>query len=397
MTNWKLKYSPREWQIKAFKIWSQKNTGVISVVTGGGKTVFAELCILDFINKFPDGNIFIIVPTTTLLDQWIASLVDELNVSPEDIGQFSGEKSSKNLNKINIFVINTARNKLEKIIGKNPSFLIVDECHRAGSPINAKSIKGRFDSTLGLSATPERENDNGFYDHISPALGDIIFKYTYREAKKDNVICDFELCNVETTMNTEEEVEYNSLTKKIKKISHLVLAGKCNESALKNLLLKRARVSNNAAKRIPVAIKLCSLNPGQRTIIFHESIQATETIFEILNSQKKSVTLYHSKLGYNIRRANLLNYRKGIYDILVTCRALDEGMNAPETSVAIIASSTSSTRQRIQRLGRVLRPAPDKNFAVIYTLYCSDVERRRLETEELNLKSVTNVKWLSAI
>ena len=393
---WKLKYTPREWQINALSIWKQKNSGVISVVTGGGKTVFAELCILEFIDKFPSGNIFIIVPTTTLLDQWMASLIDELNVSPDEIAQFSGEKSSKQICRINILVINTARTKLEKLVGKNPSFLIVDECHRAGSPMNAKSIRGHFNSTLGLSATPERESDNGFYDHISPALGEIIFKYTYREAKKDNVICDFDLCNVETKMTVDEEAEYEFLTKKIKKTSHMVLAGKCNESILKNLMLKRARVSNNAIKRIPVAIKLTSLNPGQRTIVFHESIEATETIYEILNTQGKSVTLYHSKLGYNIRRANLINYRKGIYDILITCRALDEGMNAPETSIAIIASSTSSTRQRIQRLGRVLRPAQNKNSALIYTLYCSDIERRRLESEELNLTGVTNVKWLSA-
>ena len=82
---WKLKYTPREWQINALSIWKQKNSGVISVVTGGGKTVFAELCILEFIDKFPTGNIFIIVPTTTLLDQWMASLIDELNVSPDEM------------------------------------------------------------------------------------------------------------------------------------------------------------------------------------------------------------------------------------------------------------------------------------------------------------------------
>ena len=309
---------------------------------------------------------------------------------------FSGEKSSKKINRINILVINTARTKIERLVGKNPSFLIVDECHRAGSPINAKSIKGQFQATLGLSATPERENDTGFYDHISPALGEIIFKYTYREAKNDSVICDFELCNVETKMTIDEEKEYEDLTKKIQKTSHMVSSGLCSETILKALMIKRARVSNNAKKRIPVAIKITDLNSGARTIIFHESIDSANVIYEILNSQKKSVTLYHSRLPYNIRRANLINYRKGVFDILVTCRALDEGMNAPETSIAIIASSTSSTRQRIQRLGRVLRPSPNKKSATVYTIYCADIERRRLESEERDLKDVTNVRWIKS-
>ena len=353
---WRLKYPPREWQRAAFEIWKSNSSGVVSVVTGGGKTVFAQLCILDFVDKNPTGKVFIVVPTTTLLDQWISSLIDELNVSADEISQFSGEKSSKNTSVINVLVINTARTKLEKLAVNHPSLLIVDECHRAGSPMNAKSIKGKFSATLGLSATPEREGDNGFYEHISPALGEIIFKYTYREAKRDKVICDFDLFNVQTKMSTDEEKEYNLLTKKIQKMSHMVTTGKCDESVLKNLLLKRARVSGNAAKRIPVAIKLASMNSGERTIIFHESIDAANILFEALNDLGKSVTVYHSKIGYNARRSNLLNYRQGVFDILVTCRALDEGMNAPETSVAIIASSTSSSRQRIQRLGRVLRP-----------------------------------------
>lgn len=394
--NWRLKYPPREWQRAAFEIWKTNSSGVVSVVTGGGKTVFAELCILDFIKKNPGGKIFIIVPTTTLLDQWISSLIDELNVSPEEISQFSGEKSSKKTSVINVLVINTARTKIEKLAGNHPSLLVVDECHRAGSPINAKSIKGKFSATLGLSATPEREGDNGFYEHISPALGEIIFKYTYREAKRDKVICDFDLFNVQTKMRTDEEKEYNLLTKKIQKVSHMVTTGECAESVLKNLLLKRARVSGNAAKRIPVAIKLASMNTGERTIIFHESIDAANMLFEALNDLGKSVTVYHSRLGYNARRSNLLNYRQGVFDILVTCRALDEGMNAPETSVAIIASSTSSSRQRIQRLGRVLRPSPLKSSATIYTLYCTEIERRRLETEESNMSGVAKVKWLRA-
>lgn len=394
--NWRLKYSPREWQRSALDIWKSNSSGVVSVVTGGGKTVFAELCILDFIKKNPDGKVFIVVPTTTLLDQWISSLIDELNVSQDEISQFSGEKSSKKISSINVLVINTARSKLGKLAAGETCLLVVDECHRAGSPINAKSIKGTFAATLGLSATPERESDNGFYEHISPSLGGIIFKYTYREAKRDGVICDFELFNVETAMSTEEQSTYESLTKKIQATSRMHASGKCPEEVVKRLLMRRARVSNNAKKRIPVAIKLATMNPGERTIIFHESIQAANILFETLNALRKSVTIYHSRLPHNIRRSNLANYRKGVYDILITCRALDEGMNAPETSVAVIASSTSSTRQRIQRLGRVLRPAPNKKLAAIYTLYCSETERRRLETEESNLEGVTTVKWLSA-
>jgi hypothetical protein len=59
-------------------------------------------------------------------------------------------------------------------------------------------------------------------------------------------------------------------------------------------------------------------------------------------------------------------------------RALDEGFNVPETEVGIIATSTATPRQRIQRLGRVLRPTEGKNGATVYTLVATEPEIQRL-------------------
>ena len=94
-----------------------------------------------------------------------------------------------------------------------------------------------------------------------------------------------------------------------------------------------------------------------------------------------------------IRRDNLRLYRQGIFDVLVSCRALDEGMNVPETAVAIVASSTASYRQRIQRLGRVLRPAPGKRMASIYTIYATNQEEERLKEEAAGLQNAEAVQW----
>jgi superfamily II DNA or RNA helicase len=89
-------------------------------------------------------------------------------------------------------------------------------------------------------------------------------------------------------------------------------------------------------------------------------------------------------------------FRRGAFDVLVTCRALDEGTNVPETRVAIIASSTASTRQRIQRLGRVLRPAQGKLLATIYTVYATEIEKDRLAREAMTLTGAEAVSWQKA-
>lgn len=95
-----------------------------------------------------------------------------------------------------------------------------------------------------------------------------------------------------------------------------------------------------------------------------------------------------------MRRENLRLYRRGVFDVLVTCRALDEGFNVPETQVAVVASSTASSRQRIQRLGRVLRPSPGKEEAKIYTIYATQLEQERLLREASALAEVSSVTWM---
>jgi superfamily II DNA or RNA helicase len=87
-------------------------------------------------------------------------------------------------------------------------------------------------------------------------------------------------------------------------------------------------------------------------------------------------------------------FRAGEIDVLVTCRALDEGINVPDARLAVITASTASTRQRVQRLGRVLRPAAGKRLATVYTIYAAKPEEDRLRAEAERLEGAESVKWL---
>jgi superfamily II DNA or RNA helicase len=104
-------------------------------------------------------------------------------------------------------------------------------------------------------------------------------------------------------------------------------------------------------------------------------------ISEILFKRGHSVALYHSQLGGDSRRENLKQFKKGMIEILVCCRALDEGVDIPESEVAIIAASTSSNRQRIQRVGRVIRLHGSKDIAKIFTIYITQKELEKLVEE----------------
>jgi superfamily II DNA or RNA helicase len=390
---YKLKYELRKWQEEAFKAWTPSMKGIIRVVTGGGKTIFAELCAAKFLETRPDGLVVIIVPTITLQDQWRSSLIAELGAKDTDILTPTGSPGAT-LRKFNILVINSARKGLGKAVDESRVMLIVDECHRAGSEENSKSLRNiPACAHLGLSATPEREQDDGFLEYMQPVLGEVIYSYDYNQALKDGVICNYELVNVKVPMTKEESDLYDLHTKKIARIAAKIKAGTLEKEAIKLALIARARVGVKVKARLGVSGFLAKKHTSERTIIFHESISGCVTLEEVLRKSGVNCTIYHSKLSEEIRKSNLHEFRLGTFNTLITCRALDEGMNAPETTIAIIASSTTSRRQRIQRLGRVLRPHKNKTQATIYSLYCTSSEEKNLRAEATELEGKVKVTW----
>ena len=391
---WALTKSPRDWQTVALDSWQQSFRGIASVVTGGGKTIFAQMCMESFRRRYPLGRFVIVVPTLALLDQWYVSLREDFLVPASEIAAFSGEGQPETPGIVNLMVINTARVHAIKVPAMHDAMLIVDECHRAASRSNSLSLRGEYRATLGISATPEREHDDLFHKALVPALGPVIFEYDYRQALRDGVIVPFDLVNVSVDMSAEEQRRYDDATIDITRTYQRVESGEVNREALVRKLQRRARLAASSIQRIPVTIRLADQHRNNRLIVFHESIRSAETILKILLARNFNATIYHSKISAELRRDNLRLYRRGVFDALVTCRALDEGANVPETDVAIVASSTASLRQRIQRLGRVLRPAPGKPRAKIYTIYVSKPEEGRLIKEARTLTEAREITWM---
>jgi superfamily II DNA or RNA helicase len=391
---WQLRLEPRAWQLHALKRWDAQYRGVVSVVTGAGKTAFAEMCMLSFLHRQPDARFLILVPGVALVDQWYVALHEDLGVAASEIGVYSGHVKSRTPSRVNLMVLNTGREWAPRIASSGTTALIVDECHRAGSPVNRLALRGRYAGALGMSATPVRDYDSWFEEFVSPVLGPVIFEYDYRTARADGVVVPFELVNVRVDLLKAERRDYDKLSQLVARLLRHNPAITMEDDRLKRLLLQRASVSAKAAMRVPVAVKLVERHRGVRTIVFHERIDAANAILRLLHERGVSAAVYHTRIGESVRRENLRLFRRGLFECLVTCRALDEGTNVPETSVAIIASSTRSTRQRIQRLGRVLRPARGKEDALIYTLYATDAEETRLKSEATRMEDVSKVQWL---
>ena len=84
------------------------------------------------------------------------------------------------------------------------------------------------------------------------------------------------------------------------------------------------------------------------------------------------------------RAEALERFSKGELRALVSSQVLNEGIDVPAADTAILIGGRLGTREYLQRVGRLLRPAPEKE-AVAYELVTrnthevGDARRRRRE------------------
>ena len=382
----------REWQEKAFPLWWEKKRGIIKVVTGGGKTFFAIHCLKRYLENDPQKSILIVVPSIALLDQWYDSLSQ--NFDDQEISLNGGGEQTKIITKICISTIDSLKNIISLIDAEN-TLLIVDECHKIGTEKRGEMLTNAWHATLGLSATPERDYDDNFYIIIKKILGDIIFDYDYIDAREDEVIVNFKLLYGYAALLPEEENKYKKFTKSIQRRAATIGGQDMNDYPLKMLIFNRARLVKNSKNRIPYGIELIQKYERDSWIVFTENKKQAKEFNKIVNKLKGfNSGIYNTDLNDDERQENLEKFKAGNLNVLVSCTALDEGFDMPEADGAMILSASSSKRQRIQRMGRVLRITANKENALIVTVYSSKTEYEKLreESNRYKLEGVP-VKW----
>ena len=143
------------------------------------------------------------------------------------------------------------------------------------------------------------------------------------------------------------------------------------------LASQRKRLLYRARARTEVALGVLSeslADKESRAIVFHESIEEIESLFLEALALGIPGVLEHSKLPDSLRAENIEAFREGVAQAIISAKSLVEGFNVPSADLGIIAASSSSVRQRIQSLGRMLRRKPGGRTARILVLYVRDSE-----------------------
>lgn len=371
----------RTWQLEALDAWEANGRrGIVAAATGTGKT---RLAIEAMKRSIAEGaRVTVVVPTRVLQDQWTRELRQSRVVPVRRLGTIGGPAPDPNPDHlVLVAVIDSARTGGRSLVRHwngigLPTLLVVDECHWAGSEYNRGVFEGDARWRLGLSATPER-GDDGFDEVLVPQLGGVIYRYSLKDAMDDGILADLRLVNLLIDLTRSEVAEYDRLEHRIDSLrselasvhpeifthadwtADVAQAAKSDARAkrLSALVAERRRMLARSSGRYVMVKQLldAGIFVGRRTIVFNETIEQAERIAEMVRAADIAVVVDHSKMSQRDRESSHALFRGGGADCLVVVRTADEGLDVPDADQAVITSGTLNPRQRVQRLGRVVR------------------------------------------
>lgn len=384
---------------------ANEHRGILAFATGSGKTFTAITAIREVI-KHHQMPVLVVVPDQVLFNQWFIELEETTKDLScrilragagydhwrEGLALWTAPDSSP---RITLATVQTASSPdfLQRLMGGQHLMLVADEVHRLGSVHHRRLLdESLFGFRLGLSATPERAGDDFGTDAlISFFRGILEPRYGLADAIRDQVLCEYFYRPHTVHLAEHEAEEWVAITKELVQV-HSVNAKKPDpglDSRIQRLLIRRARIVKHAEAKIPLAIDVISNNSArdQRWIIYCEDLAQLETISrELLDRGIRNIP-FHSQMEGDRREA--LRWIESRGGILVAIRCLDEGVDIPSVSHALILASSKNQREFVQRRGRVLRKAPNKPLAYIHDAIVLPPEKLSGDTEDKRADPIT--------
>lgn len=393
-----------DYQIEARDNWIENGRkGIFSMATGTGKTYTALGCLKDTLISEKKLITVISVPYQHLVQQWkkslekfgITKLIDKLIIADgtnskkyQQIEELLLDIDLDNLNNgVIIAVHNTFSNNkfinLFKQDIKAKFFLIGDEMHGLGSnTLRRGLLEERYDYRLGLSATPQRFFDDYGTELLFEFFGDEVFGFSLKKALETiNPMTDltyltpynYHVSSLELTSDELEEYEKLSFIIAIESNKK-----QPNKSKIEKKLIERANLIKNAKNKYSILREVLSSMDDKKNLLIFCSERQIEKVLDILgnefNMKVRTFTSANksnpikSKGNKSERDIILEDFESGAYDGIVSMHCLDEGVDIPSASKAILMCNSTNPREFIQRVGRVIRRNENKSFADIYDM-----------------------------
>ena len=376
----------RPHQASALHDWDARGRrGIFEHATGSGKTFTAICAMREALGR---GEVpLVLVPSELLLTQWQKELSAGLaDLEPQILRCGAGHTRWKEAGllsawtrqgagapRIVLATMQTAASLDFRSSVRQGShiFMVADEVHRVGSPMHLQLLTLDTGPRLGLSATPRRAGDPDGTAKIFSYFNDVVPPpFTLQDAIRSGALTPYFYHVHQVALTDLEQESWDQVTKKIRRLSGQNASSRApnpvSEDHIKRLLIERARILKQAHGKIETAASVFAANyrRGEHWIVYCDDLTQLAAVQAALARIGVVGIEYHSSMAGD--KAQTIKLFESNGGVIVSIRCLDEGIDIPSVSHALILASSKNPREYIQRRGRVLRVADHKSVAHIH-------------------------------
>lgn len=300
--------------------------------TGAGKTVMFSHLTQRLTER---GNrVLLLAHRDFLLDQ-IAGTLARFKISH---GFIAAKRKAQLCHLAQVAGVHTLKSRTAKIAWQ-PDWIICDEAHHATAG-SWNAILGAYPTArvVGVTATPQRLDGKG--------LGEVFEKMVLGPRVQDLIDRGFL-----------SRVKYYSPATVSTEGLHTRM-GDYVQSEIEQAVNTRG-VTGHA---VDWYRKACN---GAPAIAFCASIAHSENVAEGFREAGYRWQALHSKMSHTDNQAAIQKLASGELHGVSSCDIISEGFDVPVVTAAILLRPTKSLGLHLQQIGRVLRPAPGKERAIV--------------------------------
>ncbi|MCD2171159.1 MULTISPECIES: DNA repair helicase XPB [Microbacterium] len=336
-------WSLRPYQRQAVESFSEGGSGVVVLPCGAGKTLVGAGAMAD-----TRTTTLILVTNTVSARQWRDELLRRTSLTPEEIGEYSGQVKEIKPVTIATYQILTAKRggkyaHLALLDALDWGLVLYDEVHLLPAPVFKLTADLQARRRLGLTATLVRED--GREGDVFSLIGPKRFDAPWKEIEAQGFISPAACYEVRIDLPADERLEY---------------AAAADED--------RYRLAATAPAKIEVARRLVQRHPGERVLVIGQYLDQIDELAQALGAPQIT-----GATPIPEREELFQGFRDGSIPLLVVSKVANFSVDLPEASVAIqVSGSFGSRQEEAQRLGRLLRPKQSNHTASFYTLIARD-------------------------
>jgi superfamily II DNA or RNA helicase len=260
-------------------------------------------------------------------------------------------------------------------LGDHFGLIVIDEVHHFGGGFHDDALEMSIAPLrLGLTATPPPPGPRR--DRIATLVGPTVCELAIGDLAGDH-LAPFDRLVMRMHLDPDERREYESLTAVYRRAAR-IFSGNHLDATWKDFLRDAARTDDGRlgiaawrragrllafprCKQRALAL-LLARHRAQKTLVF---VADNETAYAV--AREHFIMPLTCDIGRTERQDVLERFRAGTLRALVSAQVLNEGLDVPDAEVGIVVAGRMGQREHVQRVGRLLRPAPGKR-ALIYEL-----------------------------